>query len=214
MARQEHSRREEWANAITHGVGAGLSFAGLLVLVGAAAWHRDPWLIVSVSIYGASLVALYATSTVYHAVRQEAVKRVLEHLDHAAIFLLIAGTYTPFTLVNMRGPVGYWLFGIVWSLAALGILYKIFSRHRFSNASVLLYLAMGWLIVGALGKLMATTGTGGLWLLFSGGLAYSAGVIFYVWRRLPFNHAIWHLFVVSGSVLHYCAVLFYVVPKA
>jgi hemolysin III len=160
------------------------------------------------------LVLLYSASTIYHLLGDGRAKRIFEHLDHTAIFLLIAGTYTPFTLVTMRGPIGYALSAGVWLFAVGGIAFKFISRHRFARGTAFLYLAMGWLIVFGMGKLVEVLPAGGLALLLGGGLVYTAGVAFYLWERVPFNHTIWHSFVLAGSALHFCAVALYVVPAA
>ena len=204
--------KEELANSITHGVGLALSAAGGVVLIVLAALRGDAWHVVSVSVFGATLVMLYSASMVYHIVRSPRAKRVFRILDHSSIYLLIAGTYTPFLLVNMRGGWGWTLFGLVWGLAVLGILFKSFFVERFAFASTAVYLAMGWIVVIAVKPLLASVAGGGIALLLAGGVAYSLGVVFFAWERFPFNHAIWHLFVLAGSVFHYLAVLFYVLP--
>ena len=214
MTATRYSIGEEIANAITHGIGALLSIAGLAVLVSFAALYGDAWHVVSTSIFGATLVLLYAASTVYHSVWHHPTKRILQRLDHSAIFLLIAGTYTPFALVNMRGPWGWTLFGIIWSMALLGIALQVFPRRRNERLSLVLYLGMGWMAVAAIKPFLAGVETGGLILLLIGGLFYSLGVIFYVWQQLKYHHAIWHGFVLAGSAFHFFAVLFYVVPGA
>jgi len=214
MTATRYSIGEEIANAITHGIGALLSIAGLAVLVSFAALYGDAWHVVSTSIFGATLVLLYAASTVYHSVWHHPTKRILQRLDHSAIFLLIAGTYTPFALVNMRGPWGWTLFGIIWSMALLGIALQLIPRRRNERLSLVLYLGMGWMAVAAIKPFLAGVETGGLILLLIGGLFYSLGVIFYVWQQLKYHHAIWHGFVLAGSAFHFFAVLFYVVPGA
>ena len=214
MTIARYSIGEEIANAVTHGVGALLSIAGLAVLVSYAALYGDAWHVVSSSIFGATLVLLYAASTVYHSVWHLQTKKILQRLDHSAIFLLIAGTYTPFALVNMRGAWGWTLFGVVWFLALLGIVLQLFPRRRNERLSLILYLGMGWMAVAAIKPFVAGVETGGLILLLIGGLFYSLGVIFYVWRQLSYHHAIWHGFVLAGSTFHFFAVLFYVVPEA
>jgi hemolysin III len=214
MTIARYSIGEEIANAVTHGVGALLSIAGLAVLVSYAALYGDAWHVVSSSIFGATLVLLYAASTVYHSVWHLQTKKILQRLDHSAIFLLIAGTYTPFALVNMRGAWGWTLFGVVWFLALLGIALQLFPRRRNERLSLILYLGMGWMAVAAIKPFVAGVETGGLILLLIGGLFYSLGVIFYVWRQLSYHHAIWHGFVLAGSTFHFFAVLFYVVPEA
>jgi hemolysin III len=210
---QRYTLAEEMAHAITHGVGLALSVAALVVLVVFASLRGDAWHVVSVSIYGSTLVVLYAASTFYHAIPQSRAKRILRILDHAAIYVLIAGTYMPFTLVNLRGGWGWALFGVVWGLALLGVLLETVARTRLKALSLVLYLGLGWLVAIAVKPLLERVATGGLVLLLLGGLAYSGGVAFYAWRRLPYHHAIWHLWVLAGSVCHFFAVLLYVIPK-
>ena len=207
-----YSRGEEIANSIIHGVGIVLSIGGLAVLTSFASVFGNAWHIVSVSIFGASLILLYTTSTLYHSISLPRVKGVLRVLDHIAIFLLIAGTYTPFTLVNLRGVWGWTIFGVVWGLAALGIVFKITMLKKWTLLSTLIYLGMGWIMIAAVKPMLASVATGGLLLLLLGGLAYTGGIIFYIWRKLPYHHAIWHVFVLTGSVLHFFAVLFFVIP--
>jgi hemolysin III len=207
-----YSLAEEIAHAITHGLGLLLSIAGLVVLIVFAALRGNAWHVVSVSVYGSTLVLLYSASTFYHALPAPRVKRVFRTLDHAAIYLLIAGTYTPFMLVNLRGGWGWALFGVVWGLALLGVTLEAVAGQRVRVLSVVLYLGLGWLVAIAVRPLMQSVESGGLVLLVAGGLAYSAGVIFYGWKRLPYHHAVWHLFVMAGSLLHFFAVLFYVIP--
>jgi hemolysin III len=175
--------------------------------------YGDAWQVVSTSIFGATLVMLYTASTLYHSFRSERRKVLLQKFDHAAIFLLIAGTYTPFVLVTLRGPWGWSLFGVVWLMAVAGVTLKFWFAGRFRLASTLLYVGMGWLVLIALKPLMAALPAGGVRLLVAGGLSYTGGAIFYLWRRLPYNHAIWHLFVLGGSTCHWAAVFCYVVPR-
>lgn len=209
-----YRRGEEVANSITHGIGVALSIAGLAVLTAFATLLGNVWHIVSVSIYGATQILLYTASTLYHSIPIPRAKQLLRRLDHTAIFLLIAGTYTPFTLVNLRGPWGWSMLVIVWCLAIAGIILQGFLLRQKSIWNALIYIAMGWVVVIGIKPLLATMPLGGLILLLAGGLAYSGGTIFYVWKRIPYNHAIWHLFVLLGSVFHYFAVLFYVIPLA
>ncbi len=209
-----YSIREEIAHSITHGFGLLLSVVGLATLVVYSSLYGDAWHIVSSSIYGASLIVLYTSSTLYHAVTPTNLKRVLQKLDHAAIFLLIAGTYTPFTLVNLRGGWGWTLFGMVWSIAIAGMVMELVVKKRYKGLSIALYLGLGWLVMIAIGPMIDSVAPGGLILLLVGGLFYSLGVIFYVWKTLVYHHAIWHLFVLAGSAFHFFAVLFYVVPGA
>jgi hemolysin III len=207
---------EEIAHSVTHGIGVLLSIAGLAVLVAFAALRGDAWHIVGCSIFGATLVLAYTASTVYHAIPGtfQRAKKVLRVLDHAAIYLLIAGTYTPFTLVNLRGPWGWTLFGVVWGMAVAGIVFKATLIGRLRVLSVAFYVVMGWLVLIAARPLGRAVGLGGLVLLIAGGVVYTLGVAFYAWKRLPYHHAIWHGFVLAGSTLHFFAVLFYVVPQA
>jgi hemolysin III len=209
---EETSFAEEFANSVTHGVGLGLSLAGLVVLIILTALRGTAWHVVSCTIYGSTLVILYAASTLYHSIQSPRAKRVLRIIDHGAIYLLIAGTYTPFTLVNLRGGLGWTLFGVVWGLAALGIVFKVFHVDRFPIASTLVYLSMGWLVVIAWKPMITLIPAGGIALIAAGGAAYTLGVFFYAAKRLPYNHAIWHLFVLAGSIFHYVAVLLYVLP--
>ena len=205
---------EEIAHAVTHGIGILLSIAGLAVLVAFATLYGDAWHITSSSIYGATLILLYTASTLYHGIPQPAAKRVLRRIDHAAIFLLIAGTYTPFTLVNLRGAWGWTLFGLVWGFAVLGVVLETVPKRRIKWLSLSLYLGLGWLVVIAIEPLLDAVAAGGLILLLAGGLCYSLGVIFYVWKRLAYHHAVWHLFVMAGSLLHFFSIFFYVLPPS
>jgi len=205
-------KRHELANSVTHGAGLALSVAGCAVIVTLAALRGNAWHIVACSVYGATLVCLYAASTVYHSVSSRRVKRVMRILDHSAIYLLIAGTYTPFTLVSMRGGWGWTLFGLVWGLAIAGIVFKVWFVEHFPIASTIVYLAMGWLAVVAVKPVLAMLPVAGIVWLVAGGLLYTAGVGFFAWQKLPYHHAIWHLFVIGGSVCHYIAVVRVVVP--
>jgi hemolysin III len=201
---------EEIANFVTHGAGAVLAVAGLVLLATRSAALGSPRQLVGCTVFGVSLVLLYTTSTLYHAVPHPRAKAWLRVLDHSAIFLLIAGTYTPFTLVSLRGPWGWSLFAVVWGLAIVGITLRLALRRRPTALFLALYLCMGWCAVVALRPLSQAVAPAGLALLAAGGLAYSGGVVFYVWRRLPFHHAVWHGFVLAGSALHFFAVLLYV----
>ena len=203
---------EEIANSVTHGIGLILAIVGLALLATCASMWGNAWHIVGCCVFGATLVLLYLASMLYHGIQRPRAKTVLQVADHAAIFLLIAGTYTPFTLVNLRGPWGWTLFGVVWGLALLGIAFLVTLLRRWSVGCVVLYVIMGWIAVVAAEPLIASVAPGGLLLLFLGGVAYTGGIGFYAWQRLPYNHAVWHLFVLAGSVLHFFAVLFYVVP--
>jgi hemolysin III len=199
-----------WPNLLVLAVGVALSIAGLCVLVSLAARKGDAWHVVSFSIYGSTLVILYLIATLYHSARSPRVRAAFRVLDHVSIFLLIAGTYTPFALVNLRGGWGWTIFGLTWGLALLGILFKIFLSVRYHALSTAVYIGMGWIALIALKPAIAVVPATGMLLLFVGGLAYTFGVIFYAWERLPHNEAIWHLFVLGGSICHFFAVLLYV----
>ena len=203
--------REEVANSVTHGLGLLASLVGAFVLVslslerGEEAWH-----VVSAVVYGATLVALYAASTLYHALKGTGARGILRVLDHCAIYLLIAGTYTPITLVSMRGGWGWTLFGLAWGFAAVGIVFKILATGRFAVLSTVAYVLMGWLCIVAVRPMFVLLSPGALALLALGGVLYTAGILFYRSDRVPYSHAVWHLFVVAGSVCHYLAIALYV----
>ncbi len=201
---------EDIANSVSHGVGLGMSIAGLALLVVVAAINGDTVHVVSAAIYGATLVILFGASTVYHSMTRPAARRILRVVDHSAIYLLIAGTYTPFTLVTLSGTLGWALFSTVWAMALIGVLYKIFWFGRLKALSMGLYLVMGWSIVLAIKPLLESLHIGGIVLVIVGGLLYTVGVIFYAWEKLFFNHAIWHFFVLAAAVCHYLAILLYV----
>ena len=197
-------------NAITHLVGAILAIAGTVVLIVLASQQGDPWKIVSVSIYGSTLILLYSFSALYHSVRGRA-KIILRELDHHSIYLLIAGSYTPFCLVTLRGPWGWSLFGVVWGLALFGSLQELWLKNSTRKLSLLIYIMMGWAALAALFQLLHALGPAGFAWLVAGGLFYTAGIVFYVLdTRLKHAHGIWHLFVVAGSASHYVAILYYV----
>ncbi len=207
-----YSVEEEIAHTITHGIGVLLSVAGMAVLVAFASLNGDVWHIVSGSIFGAALVILYSASTLYHGVTNPRAKRVLQQLDHAAIYLLIAGSYTPFLLVNLRGVWGWSLLVLIWSIAIIGIALEFIDARRFKRLSLWLYLGLGWIVVIAIKPMLALVAPGGLVLLLLGGMSYSLGVIFYVRKQMAYHHAIWHLFVLAGSAFHFFSVFFYVIP--
>lgn len=206
---------EEFANTLTHGFGLLLSLAGFVILA-ALAWSSggDFRYVLSSVIYGSSLIVLYAASTCYHCATSPKLKKRLQIADHCCIYLLIAGTYTPFTLVALRGSLGESLFIAIWSLAALGILSKIFFGKRFPVVSVLSYLVMGWLGIVGIEPLYAALGLMPVALIFAGGAAYTIGVVFFAWESIRHHHAIWHVFVLTGSVLHFLAIALYVAPYA
>lgn len=199
------------ANAITHGIGAGLAIAGAAVLI-VASTRGTAWCVTSCSIFAGTLVLVYLCSTLYHSLVRTGARHVFQVLDHAAIYLLIAGTYTPFTLVSLRGPLGWTIFGVEWGLAIAGVVFKSFAVGRFEVASALVYLGQGWLAVFALRPLVHAIGWQGVAWMGAGGLAYTLGIFFFALDRLRYFHATWHLFVLAGSVAHYFAILFYVVP--
>lgn len=212
LSYQPESLAEEVANAITHGIGAVLSIVGVTLLTLLAARFEDGWRLASVSIYGGALVFLYLASTLYHAIQHLATKRIFHILDHVGIFLLIAGTYTPLLLIKMRDWQGWLFFGLIWGLALVGACVKAFFTARYVNVSTAAYVAMGWSSLFLVKAMVATLGLGGMAWLVAGGLSYSLGVIPFLWERLPFNHAVWHLFVMGGSVCHYVMIWYYVLP--
>lgn len=203
---------EEIAHSVTHGIGTGLSIAGLTLLVVLAALYGNVYQIVSFSIYGATLIILYLASTLYHSFQNPRVKRVFKVIDHASIFLLIAGTYTPFLLVGVKGMLGWTLLIVVWGLALLGVGFKALFIHRFQKISVLTYVLMGWLSVIVLKELSANIAPGGLIWLAVGGVIYTVGVIFYAMKKVRYTHTVWHIFVLGGSICHFFSVLFYLAP--
>ncbi len=209
----DHDRRAELANSITHGLGAVLSVAALVGMVMLAALRGTARDVVGVGVFGASLVVLYTMSTLYHSFRNPKAKHIFHILDHAAIYLLIAGTYTPYCLAILRGSWGWSIFGVIWGLAGLGILFKAVFGPRMRWLSTTVYIAMGWLVVIAIGPLARSMPLGGLITLFGGGFFYTGGVVFYVWRKLPYHHAAWHIFVMLGSACHVVSVIFFVIPK-
>ncbi|MBP1763118.1 MAG: channel protein, hemolysin family [Firmicutes bacterium] len=203
---------EEIMNAVTHGIGTALSLAGLIVLTIAAYSAGTVWHLVSFAIYGTSLVLLYLASTLYHSFRNEKVKYVFKICDHAAIYLLIAGTYTPFTLILLHGLLGWIVLSVIWTLAIIGVVLTIFFVARFKVLSTICYLIMGWLVIVAIQPLAAILPLQGLLWLIGGGLLYSVGSFFYLNRRIPYHHTVWHLFVMAGSAAHFVVVFYYVLP--
>ncbi len=199
---------EEIFNSITHGIGTLLSIAGLVLLIVFAAIKGNAWHVVSFSIFGTTLVLLYLSSTLYHSFTKDKVKNLFARFDHAAIFLLIAGTYTPFLLTALRGVLGWTLFGIIWTVAIAGVVIRSIYLTKFRKLMVGLYLAMGWMFVVAIGPMMKNLPTISIVFLFLGGVMYSIGVIFYAWRNLKFGHGIWHLFVLAGSIMHFFSVIY------
>lgn len=208
-----YDRREEIANAITHGIGTLLSVAGLVLLIVFSSLKGTAWHVVSFTIYGVSMLLLYLCSTLVHSLKQGKAKDLFEIFDHSSIYIYIAGTYTPFMLVAVRGTLGWTLFGIVWGIALFGVVFKAFFVKRFLFMSTIFYLIMGWLIVIAWGPLTAAVPYNGIVLLVVGGILYSLGTVFYVWRGFQYHHAIWHLFVLAGSITHFFAILLYLLPN-
>jgi hemolysin III len=199
-------QRDQFISALTHGVGAFLSIAGGIILVAMAAMHSSAWQLSSAIVFIVSLILLYTASTLYHASKHEHAKRKLKIFDHCAIYVLIAGTYTPFTLIGLREHGGWWLFATIWALAAMGIIFKLFYTGRFELVSTLIYIGMGWLIVFAIKPLIQQIDSTILIWLFSGGAAYTLGTIFYMSKKIPYTHSIWHGFVLTGSSCHFVAV--------
>lgn len=207
-----YTLREEIVHAISHGAGVVLSIAGLSWMLYLSIGAADPWRIVASVVYGASLITLFLASTLYHALHASPYRPLYKMLDHCAIYLLIAGTYTPFLLVAMRNSTGWWLFGAIWTLASAGILTKLWFGHRYPRLAMASFLVMGWLVVVAAPQVAEAIGSSGMAWLVAGGISYTVGALFYVARRLPYNHAIWHFFVLAGGICHFLAVVLYVLP--
>lgn len=207
-----YDRVEEVANCLTHGVGALLSIMGAVALIGLAAEQGESHRLIAACVYGGAMVTFYCLSTAYHSAKRPYLRYVLRVLEHAGIYLMIAGSYTPFAMVTLRGVWGWWLLVTVWGLGSVGAFLKIFTTHRLPILGPILYIALGWIALVAFKPLSAALAAEGLALLFIGGIAYTVGVVFYAWDRLPFNHAIWHLFVLAGSACHFAAIFYYVTP--
>ncbi len=208
---QGYSLAEEIANSISHGLGFIFGIVGLVLLLSQAVESRaDTLAITSYSLYGGSMILLFLASTLYHAIPHPRAKLWLQKLDHCAIYILIAGTYTPFLLVGLKSPLAHGLLVVIWSLALSGVLFKLAFIHRFEALSVITYMLMGWLSLVVIYQLALKLPAGGIWLLAAGGIVYSLGVIFYVSKRIPYNHAIWHGFVLGGSICHFLAIYLYV----
>jgi hemolysin III len=211
----DYSVAEEISHSAIHAVGShlGAAMLTLLVVFGAQSGTQVPWKVVSGAVYGATIILLYTVSSVYHAVTHPRAKRILEVCDHMAIYFLIAGSYTPFTLVTLRAsyPVVAWtIFGVVWGLAGAGVIFKLFTTGKWKFVSTLAYIGMGWIVVLAIKPLLATMPMAGLAWLLAGGCLYTLGTVFYLWRLMPFHHAVWHLFVLAGTVCQFICALFYV----
>ncbi len=208
----EYSVGEEIVHALTHGLGVILSIAALSWMLYVSIGAADPWRIAASSIYGATLIMLFLASTVYHSMYASRHREIFRLLDHCAIYLLIAGTYTPFLLVAMRTDTGWWLFGTIWALATAGIVKKLWFRHRFPKIALASYLAMGWLAVAAAPQIADAIGANGMAWLIAGGVSYSVGAVFYALDRIPFNHAVWHVFVLAGGLCHFLSIAWHVLP--
>lgn len=206
-----YTRGEEIFNAVSHGAGVLFAAAGCALVITFAALKRDPWSIVSCAIYGAALICLYLSSTLYHAASTPKYKAVLRILDHCAIYVLIAGTYTPYVLVTLRGPIGWGIFAFIWAAAIMGVLMDSINMRKFRVFTKICYVAMGWAIIFAIKPLMDSLALGGIVLLISGGLMYTGGIVFFAMKRIKYMHSIWHLFVLAGSILHFLSVLLYVI---
>ena len=209
----QYTIAEEIANAISHGLGFILSIAALTLMLLVAIDNQDPWQLASAIIFGMSLVVLFLASTLYHSITNPAIKYKLKLLDHCAIYLLIAGTYTPFMLVSLKGVWGFSLLVLIWLLAISGIIFKLNFAHKYPRVSLWSYLIMGWLALIAMPEMINKVPSGALTLLTAGGVAYTLGAVFYVWRQLTFNHAIWHLFVLAGSSCHFFAVYLHLLER-
>jgi hemolysin III len=205
----QYTPTEEIFHGITHGIGAALSIAGLVILVVLAAQMGDVWRIVSFSIYGGSLTLLYLASTLYHSFQDERLKQFFRHFDHLSIFLLIAGTYTPVTLISLRGAWGWTLFALIWGFAVSGIVYELLFLGRYKWITMSIYLGMGWLAVVAIKPMLTMVPRGLFWWLLAGGLCYTGGVFFYARKKMRYHHVLWHLFVLFGSACHFLGFFFY-----
>ncbi|WP_295903285.1 hemolysin III family protein [uncultured Vibrio sp.] len=209
----EYSSREELANSLSHGLGVVFGIVGLVLLMHKAiVAQADVLTLVSMGLYGSSIILLFLASTLYHSIAAPKAKRWLKTFDHCAIYLLIAGSYTPYLLVSLRTPLAVGLMIVIWLIALIGVVMKLFFVYRFEKASLITYLAMGWLSLVVIYQLALNIEMGGLILLAAGGIVYSLGVVFYVVKRIPYNHAIWHLFVLGGCVCHFLSIYLYVTP--
>lgn len=199
---------EEIFNSVSHGAGGMLAIAGTVVLIVIAALYSNAWGVVSSAIYGASMIILYTMSTLYHAITNKKAKSFFRIMDHNTIFILIAGTYTPYTLVPLRGPVGWTLFGIIWGAAIIGIVFNSISLEKAKKLSLVCYVAMGWAIIFAIKPMIASVTKTSLVFLLIGGIFYTAGIVFYAVKKIRYFHSVWHLFTVGGTVFHYFSILF------
>lgn len=207
---KHYSPLEEKTNIISHAIGLGLSIVALVLMLFRAGINSDVWQVVSAAIFGASLISLYAASTFYHSTKEPKLRSRLRIIDHATIYVLIAGTYTPFTLITLHGPVGWTVFGVSWGMAIIGVTLKLFFTGKFNALSTLMYVFMGWIIIFAIKPLVNSLSPEGLFWLFAGGVSYTTGAVIYGIKKITFNHAIFHLFVLLGSLCHFISVYFYV----
>lgn len=206
------SKGEEIANAVTHGIGAVMSLIALVFLIIASAMDHNAWYAISILLFGFSMFLVYLSSTLVHALPKGKAKDIFEIFDHASIYFFIAGTFTPISIFVIRGRLGWVLLGIVWVLAVGGIVFKAFLTKKFMITSTLLYVLMGWLVVIGWPEITTHLSHNGISLLFIGGICYTVGAVFYVWRGFPYHHAVWHLFVIAGTVLQYFSILLYISP--
>ncbi|MAD74601.1 MAG: hemolysin III [Rheinheimera sp.] len=204
---------EEYLHALSHAVGAVLGLIGLVLMLRLSLSDGDNWQLASAIVYGSSIILLYSSSALYHSIHSPQIKYRLRQLDHAAIFILIAGTYTPFTLISLRHDWGLILCAIIWTIALVGVVLELATGLKYKKLSLALYLGLGWIVVVAIKPMLANVPTEAMWLLLAGGLAYSGGVLFYIWRSLYLHHMLWHLFVLAGSILHFLAVYWYLMPQ-
>ncbi|WP_100404850.1 PAQR family membrane homeostasis protein TrhA [Bacillus solitudinis] len=207
------SKSEEIANAITHGVGAILSIAALVLLIVFSSIYGNALHVISFTIFGVTMLTLYVSSTMLHSLPAGKVKNLFEILDHASIYLFIAGTYTPIMLIVVQGKLGWTLFGVIWGLALIGIIFKAYFVKRFLFMSTIFYIIMGWLVIFAIKPIIEALSTVGITFLVAGGLCYTIGTVFYVWRGFKFHHAVWHLFVLAGSTCHFFLVFWHLLPR-
>ena len=208
----KYSLSEELISSISHGVGGLLGISALVLLVVFSAITGDPWKVASCAVYGATLIILYTMSTIYHALRVNKAKRVFRVIDHCSVFLLIAGTYTPFTLVSLRGVTGWWMFGVVWGAAVLGIVLNCVDLKKFAKFSMICYIAMGWVVILAIKPMINAVGASGMIFMLLGGIAYTIGAAIYGFgKKIKYMHSLWHFFVLAGSILQFFTILFYVI---
>ncbi len=209
MKKPKLIKAEETANSISHGIGIALAVAGVTLLVVFGAIYGDAWHVVSFSVFGASMIILYLASTLFHGAKKPRLKYKLNKFDHSAIYILIAGSYTPLSLISLRGWVGWTIFGLIWALAIAGVIFKVwFYSSRFSKLSTILYVAMGWFVIIAIVPIIKNVPNTSLWFFLAGALSYSGGVVFFVIKKVPFFHLVFHLFILGGSVCHFFGFLF------